>query len=90
METKVFVVEKSLALKIVGDAEIKRKADAEYYDGAVMGLKEGTILIVRGEQKIFEMAFFKGLEETEEKESILKKLDELQESSSVGVGALFG
>ena len=89
METKVFVVEKPLALKITSDVTIKRSADAEYYDSSVFGLKEGTVLIVSADASIFKMQLFKGLEETEDKELILKKLKTLKDSSSAGVGALF-
>ncbi len=90
METKVFVVEKPLALKIVEDAEIKRKADAEYYDSVVFDLDKGTVLIVKGAPEIFKMDLFEGLEESEDKDKILEKLKAMKESSSAGVGALFG
>ena len=89
METKVFIVEKPLALKVTSDDVIKRTADASYYDSSVFGLKKGTVLIVTGDQKIFEMIMLKGLEESKDKEMILKKLKELNDSSSAGVGALF-
>lgn len=89
METKVFIVEKTLALKITSDTDIKRKADAEYYDCSIFGLKKGIVLIVSGEVDIFKMQLFKGLEESKDKELVLKKLKELNDSSSAGVGTLF-
>ena len=90
METKVFIVEKSLAVKIVGDSDIKRKADAVYYDASVFGMKEGTVLIVSGDEEIFKMEFFKGLEEAKNKDEILGKQKEMEDNSSAGIGNLFG
>jgi len=89
METRVFIVEKPLALKITSDPEIKRKADAVYYDGSVVGVEKGTVLIVKGDADIFKMDLFKGLEDFKGKEAVLKKLEELNDSASAGVGSLF-
>ena len=91
METKVYSVSKDVALKILSDEIIKRRGEAKTYDPSMFGLKpEGTILVVKGDTDIFSLEILKELEEIKDKNKILEKIEEQNESSASGVGMLFG
>ena len=91
METQVYLVKKELANKIVDNPDIKRYGEAKVFDSSVLGIKtEDSVLLVRGETSVFEMEIFKGLKEAENKEEILKKVEELDNAAAAGVGMLFG
>ena len=91
METKVYLVPKDLALSIADNPEIKRKGEARQFDSSVFGLDEkGTVLIVKGNPELFKLEVFDGIDELEEKDRVLKKLAEMDESAASGVGMIFG
>jgi hypothetical protein len=88
---KVFMVSKELALRVVEDEFIKRYGEANNFDSVIFGIKkECAILVVKGDEKIFAMDFFKGLKESRKKKEILKKIGEMSDNSASGVGLLFG
>jgi hypothetical protein len=88
---KVFMVSKELALRVVEDEFIRRYGEANSFDPVVFGMKEeGAVLVVKGDEKIFSMEFFKGLKESKKKKEILKKIQEMSDNSASGVGLLFG
>ena len=90
METRVFRVDAARARRIVDHPEVKRRGEASYHDAATLGAGEGTIVVVRGERDLFELEVFEGLEDIEEGEQVLKQLADQEESSAMGVGAIFG
>ncbi len=90
---KVFITTKDRAIKIVDNEAVKRFGEAKYYDSSVFGIeKKGVVVIVRGDESLFENEVFNGLEELEggEKEKVLEKLKEMEESAATGVGLIFG
>lgn len=90
---KVFITSKEKALEILGNEEIKRFGEAKYYEARVLGIKrEGVVLFVKGGEKLLESEIFEGLEELEgeEKERVLEKIKEMEESAASGVGMIFG
>jgi hypothetical protein len=91
METRVYMVKKELANKIVDDPEVKRYGEARVFDSSALELKGGdSVLLVRGESSVFETELFAGLEEAKDKKEILKKVEELDNAAASGVGMLFG
>lgn len=90
METKVFKVDKSKAGELVNSPEVKRKGEASQHDAGALGVGKGTLVVVKGSEALFELDIFKGLDEVKDKDEVLKKLAELEESSAMGVGTIFG
>ena len=89
---KVYIAKKEEAIKVVDNEEVKRKGEAKYFSADTFGVEGEVVLIVRGPEEIFSMDIFKGLKEVEgeEKERIMKKLKEMEESAASGVGLIFG
>jgi len=91
METRVYLVKKELANRIIDDADIKRYGEVRSFEPSVLGLKgDDLVILVKGELKIFEMELFKGLKEAKNKKEVLKKVGELDDAAASGVGMLFG
>ncbi len=92
MEAKVFVVDKKKAEEIVNNEDVKRKGEAKYFEARQFDINGDFVVIVKGPAELFEVSIFNGLKELEgrEKEKVLKKLKEIEESSAMGVGLIFG
>lgn len=90
METRVYKAPKDVAIKIVEDETIKRQGEATRYEPQALGLEgKETILVVKGPPEIFKLDLFKDLEETDNKNEVLQKIEEMSQSAASGVGNLF-
>jgi len=90
---KVFLVDKAKAMEIADNETIKRYGEVKYYDSSVFGIeRKGTVVVVKGDKDLFKLEIFNGLEEItgDEKEKVLKKLREMEDSAAAGVGMIFG
>lgn len=91
METRVYRIPTAKAVKIVEDEDVKRYGEAKRYEPAALDLKgDDAILAVKGAPDLFKKEIFEGLEETKDKELILKKIEEMSQSAASGIGNLFG
>lgn len=91
METHVYEVKRGKADEILADEKVKREGEAQEFRPDVLGVEgEDVIIIVKGEEELFGLPVFKGLEEREDAEEILAKADELSDTAASAVGALFG
>ena len=91
METRVYKVSGAIANNILDDPNIKRFGEARKFEFSALELKgDGVIVVVRGDTKVFEMEIFKDLEEMENKDVVIKKVEELDDAAASGVGTLFG
>jgi hypothetical protein len=92
METRVYKVPEAVANKIIDDPDVKRYGEAKKFDPSVLGLEgDGMVLVVRGDDKVFGMELFRGLEELKgDKKKILRKVEGLSNAAASGVGMLFG
>lgn len=90
METRVYIVSKSVAQKVTDDEHIRRHGEANQYDPSALGVdEEGTILVVKGDGELFEHDLLSKLEEFDKASKVLAKIEEMDESAAAAVGNLF-
>ncbi len=92
METRVLLVARTTAERLLRNQELTRKLEVKHFAANLLGLKDPRdILVVRGPEELVKGFEVDGEEVTgKEKEDVLKKLKEMEESSAAGVGLIFG
>jgi len=88
---KVFITDRKTARKIVDNPEVKRFGEAKHFSASLFNIEGDAVVIVRGNEELFTLEIFRGLKELEgkDKEKVLEKLQEMEESAATGVGMIF-